>query len=98
MNGADKVRHALRLNGDLWTRDIDRRNHSIIEAGCIREFTRMSYPEMGEMFGTSHTTMLDRVKRFNAMPWRERYAWLCIVSETVGIGDRGTRNLTEARQ
>lgn len=98
MNGADKVRHTLRLDGGLWTRDIDRRNHSIIEAGCIREFTRMSYPEMGEMFGHSHSTMLDRVKRFNALPWRERYAWLSLVAETVGIGDRGVRNLTEAGQ
>ena len=98
MNGADKVRHTLRLNGDLWTRDIDRRNHSIIEAGCIREFTRMSYPEMGAMLGTSHTTALDRVKRFNALPWRERYAWLSLVAETVGIGDHGVRNLTEARK
>lgn len=97
MNGADKVRHALRLNGSLWTRDIDRRNHSIIEAGCIREFTRMSYPEMGEMFGHSHSTMLDRVKKFNALPWRERYAWLSLVAETVGVGDRGTRNLIEAK-
>jgi hypothetical protein len=98
MNGADKVRHTLRLNGGLWTRDIDRRNHSIIEAGCIREFTRMSYPEMGEMFGHSHTTMLDRVKKFNALPWRERYAWLSLVAETVGIGDCGVRKLTEAGQ
>ena len=53
MNGADKVRHTLRLNGELWSRCIDRKNHSIIEAGCIREFTRMSYPEMGELLGTS---------------------------------------------
>ena len=98
MNGADRVRHTLRLNGGLWTRDIDRRNHSIIEAGCIREFTRMSYPEMGEMFGHSHTTMLDRVKKFNALPWRERYAWLSLVAETVGIGDRGVRKLTEPTQ
>jgi hypothetical protein len=98
MNGADKVRHTLRLDGGLWTRDIDRRNHSIIEAGCIREFTRLSYPEMGEMFGHSHTTMLDRVKKFNALPWRERYAWLSLVAETVGIGDHGVRNLTEVGQ
>ena len=98
MNGADKVRHTLRLDGGLWTRDIDRRNHSIIEAGCIRELTRMSYPEMGEMFGHSHTTMLDRVKKFNALPWRERYAWLSLVAETVGIGDYGIRTITEAGQ
>jgi len=95
-NGANKVRHTLRLNGELWSCRANQWEHPIVEAGCIREFTLMPYPEMGEMLGISHSTAQYRVKRFNSLPWRDRYAWLSLVAETIKIGERGVRNITEA--
>lgn len=50
--------------------------NEVIAAGCLREMIRMSYPEIGEVLGCSHSTALDRVKKYYDIPWRLRYEWL----------------------
>lgn len=53
----------------------------MVMVGCCREIPAISpsYPEIGAAIGCSHSYAMECLKRWEQMPWRDRYAWLVLV-------------------
>ena len=59
----------------LW----DQREMLLIGIGWEIPVIRPSYPELEAVIGCSHQSAMNHLKRWHAMPWRDRHAWLMLV-------------------
>jgi hypothetical protein len=52
-----------------------------VMVGCCREIPVIapSFPEIGMAIGCSHSYAMECLRRWEQMPWRDRYAWLVLV-------------------
>lgn len=59
----------------------------LVLTACMIELPshRPSTPEVAEIIGCSHTTVLDRMARWSNLHWRDRMMWLCYIEK--GVAD-----------
>lgn len=68
------------IDHEISLRTAFNRHAFVVQTGIIIETARIqpSTPELAMHFGTSHATVLDWMRRWREMPWRDRHGWLML--------------------
>lgn len=83
MSMAKAIRSAERvcpIDHEIGMRTEKNRHAFIVQTGIIMETSKIqpSTVELARHFGTSHSTILNWIKWWREMPWRERHGWLML--------------------